>query len=137
MAATITPEAAWNEKRNPNLETIVGQRLWPTPTCHMANEKGSPSEFKRDSPGLGTVVLWFPTPQASDNRDRGNMSNPSIQRRVAIGKQIMLSQSVDRTSGQLNPTWVEWLMGWPLGWTDLKQLEMDKCHCVQQQLGKC
>jgi hypothetical protein len=19
--------------------------------------------------------------------------------------------------GQLNPTWVEWLMGWPLGWT--------------------
>ena len=20
--------------------------------------------------------------------------------------------------GQLNPTWVEWLMGWPLGWTD-------------------
>ena len=20
--------------------------------------------------------------------------------------------------GQLNPTWVEWLMGFPLGWTD-------------------
>jgi hypothetical protein len=23
-------------------------------------------------------------------------------------------------SGSLNPTWVEWLMGFPLGWTDLK-----------------
>ena len=22
------------------------------------------------------------------------------------------------TGGSLNPTWVEWLMGWPLGWTD-------------------
>jgi hypothetical protein len=22
--------------------------------------------------------------------------------------------------GQLNPTWVEWLMGFPLGWTDLE-----------------
>lgn len=22
--------------------------------------------------------------------------------------------------GQLNPTWVEWLMGFPLGWTDLQ-----------------
>ena len=22
--------------------------------------------------------------------------------------------------GQLNPPWVEWLMGWPIGWTDLK-----------------
>jgi hypothetical protein len=79
---------------------------------------------------------YWPTPQASDNRDRGNMSNPSVQRRVDIGKQVMLSQSVDPNSGQLNPTWVEWLMGWPIGWTDLKPLEMDKSHCVQQQLGE-
>jgi hypothetical protein len=78
---------------------------------------------------------YWPTPQSSDNRDRGNMSNPSIQRRIEKGKQIMLSQLVDPTSGQLNPTWVEWLMGWPLGWTDLKPLEMDKSLYVQQQLG--
>ena len=38
--------------------------------------------------------------------------------------------------GKLNPTWVEWLMGWPLGWTDLKPLVTDKSHCVPQQLGK-
>ena len=25
--------------------------------------------------------------------------------------------------GQLNPTWVEWLMGFPLGWTDLSASE--------------
>ena len=37
--------------------------------------------------------------------------------------------------GKLNPMWTEWLMGWPLGWTDLKPLETDKCHYVQQQLG--
>ncbi len=109
------------------------QVSWPTPTCHMSNEKGSPSEFKRDSPELGTVVLWFPTPQASDNRDRGNLSSLSVQRRIQIGKQISLSQSVDRSSGQLNPTWVEWLMGWPQEWTDLKPLAMDKSPCVQQQ----
>jgi len=24
--------------------------------------------------------------------------------------------------GQLNPDWVEWLMGWPVGWTDLKPM---------------
>jgi len=82
------------------------------------------------------IQAKWPTPQASDNRDRGNMSNPSIQRRIAKGKQIMLSQSVHPTSGQLNPTWVEWLMGWPLGWTDLKPLEMDKFHCVPQPHGE-
>ena len=37
--------------------------------------------------------------------------------------------------GKLNPMWTEWLMGWPLGWTDLKPLETDKYHYVQQQLG--
>jgi hypothetical protein len=105
MAATITPESAWNEKRNPNLETIVGQRLWPTP-------------------------------QASDCRDRGNMSNPAIQRRAEKGKQLNLSMVAHPTSGQLNPTWVEWLMGWPLEWTDLKPLAMDKSHFVQQQHGE-
>jgi hypothetical protein len=40
-----------------------------------------------------------------------------------------------QVGGQLNPTWVEWLMGWPLGWTDLKPLVTDKSHCVQQQHG--
>jgi len=95
MSATITPESAWNEKRKPNLETIVGQRLWPTPTSHMAKETNAPSEHNRNTPTL--------TAQAG---------------------------------GKLNPMWVEWLMGWPLGWTDLKPLEMDKSHCVQQPHGE-
>lgn len=25
--------------------------------------------------------------------------------------------------GALNPDWVEWLMGWPIGWTSLEPLE--------------
>jgi hypothetical protein len=33
----------------------------------------------------------------------------------------------------LNPTWVEWLMGLPLGWTDLKPFEMHKFQEWQQQ----
>ena len=48
---------------------------------------------------------------------------PAIQRRRDKGKQLMLSMVVDADSGKLNPTWVEWLMGFPLGWTDLKPLE--------------
>jgi len=94
MAATITPESAWNEKRNPNLETIVGQRIWPTPTSHNAKETNAPSESERNTPTLAAQV-----------------------------------------GGHLNPTWVEWLMGWPPEWTDLKPLEMDKSLYVQQQLG--
>lgn len=68
---------------------------------------------------LPEVIAKYPTPIAGDEKDRGNLSNPCIQRRIEIGKQVSLSMSVSYQSGQLNPDWVEWLMGWPIGWTDL------------------
>jgi DNA (cytosine-5)-methyltransferase 1 len=43
----------------------------------------------------------------------------------------------DLATGALNPTWVEWLMGWPLGWTDLKPLETDKSRSAQPERGDC
>ena len=138
--------------RQPMLAQITKEKefglleKWPTPvsspsvtsqtvgaTLDLMNSR----EREQGTLMESVVKRMFPTPQASDNRDRGNMSNPSIQRRIAKGKQIMLSQSVDENSGQLNPPWVEWLMGWPIGWTDLNPLETDKCHFVQQQHGNC
>jgi DNA (cytosine-5)-methyltransferase 1 len=133
------------------------KEMWPTPATkgygHAAEgmvgnliekmEHGVITKLEAEQmlslPKLENHRTWkkkFPTPQASDNRDRGNMSNAVVQRRIAIGKQISLSQSVHPTSGQLNPTWVEWLMGWPLEWTDLKPLEMDKSPFVPQPLGE-
>ena len=78
----------------------------------------------------GKIQMW-PTPNASDNRDRGNMSDPSIQRRIAIGKQIGLSTAVKetQTGGTLNPLWVEWLVGVPIGWSVLKDSETYKSQC--------
>jgi hypothetical protein len=35
-----------------------------------------------------------------------------------------------------HPTFSEEVMLWPVGWTDLKPLEMDKSHFVQQPLGE-
>ena len=32
----------------------------------------------------------------------------------------------ERPKGQLNPTWVEWLMGWPIGWTSLRPLSTSR-----------
>lgn len=59
----------------------------------------------------------YPTPIASDNRDRGNISSPCVQRRLEKGKQITLSQSLQGT-GLVNPRFIEWLMGFPDGHTD-------------------
>jgi hypothetical protein len=121
-----------------NSRRALKKRLLPTPD---ASQRGPTKDYNPQAKSqsgrtLQSFAAKFPTPQASDNRDRGNMSNPSVQRRVAIGKQISLSQSVHPTSGQLNPTWVAWLMGWPLGWSNLKPLEMGKSHFVPQQHGE-
>jgi DNA (cytosine-5)-methyltransferase 1 len=146
-----TPDASQRgptKDYNPQAKSQSGRTLqsfaakFPTPTTMDTITRSRESYLRvqnRPKQGknltkLADIIHW-PTPQASDNRDRGNMSNPSVQRRVAIGKQISLSQSVHPTSGQLNPTWVEWLMGWPLEWTDLKPLEMDKSLSAQQQHG--
>ena len=39
--------------------------------------------------------------------------------------------------GPLNADWTEWLMGWPIGWTDLKPLETDKFPQWLRSHGKC
>jgi len=33
---------------------------------------------------------------------------------------VQHTDNQQKTGGQLNPQWVEWLMGYPEGWTDLK-----------------
>ena len=78
-----------------------------------------------------------PTPNAIDSRDRGNMSNPAIQRRAEIGKQLNLSMVVHPTSGKLSPDWVEWLMGFPIGFTASRDWVTPKSHSKPQQPTDC
>ena len=65
----------------------------------------------------------WPTPTVCGNYNRKGASATSGDGLATV------------VGGALNPTWVEWLMGWPLGWTDLKPLATDKFHSAPQQLG--
>ena len=38
-------------------------------------------------------------------------------------------------TGHLNPEWLEWFMGWPMGWTELEPLEMGKFQSWRQAHG--
>jgi len=76
--------------------------------------------------GTPTASNKLPTPTATDAIKGGNVS----PRPGAMG----LSET---TGGQLNPPWVEWLMGWPIGWTDLKPLETDKFRQWLASHGRC
>ncbi len=109
--------------------SLSAQVLWPTPAVRGFTNDGSLAMLKEKCQsreewaamayraGTSQKQKLWPTPNASDCRDRGNMSQPVIQRRATQGKQLNLSMVVSPTSGQLNPLWVEWLMGYPIGWS--------------------
>ena len=83
--------------------------------------------------------LWR-TPDAGSNRNNATPSRCVIEGRARKDQQIRLADQVcliHGINGRLNPTWVEWLMGWPIGWTDCNALEMAKFHEWQQQHGAC
>jgi DNA (cytosine-5)-methyltransferase 1 len=106
-----TPEGAVKEaSRGHGIDLPSHVRIFPTPTIHGNYNK------KRASPGAGdgleTFVKLYPTPAANDAK---NNTPPS--RRRENGRHT--DQLNVAAKGALNPSWVEWLMGFPLGWTDI------------------
>ncbi len=91
----------------------------PTPTvCGNYNRKGLTA---KSGDGLATAVYrleqlereQFPTPTKRDWR--------SGKTKQTYGNSRPLSEAVATPQcGTLNPAWVEWLMGFPIGWTELE-----------------
>jgi hypothetical protein len=68
---------------------------------------------------LRTAVRTWPTPTSRDHKDTGDsIANGTVPVNGLLGRAVGPST----TSGALNPTWVEWLMGFPPGWTDCEHL---------------
>lgn len=127
-----------------------GSQMWPTPTrMDYAKELMRSTQQKagsRRSLDLPSAVRLWPTPRANEYKDTLQSVPPSRQKdpgkcnltqRVAVklfttpcaanaqgthggGNHRSLRTDV---AGQLNPMWVEWLMGFPPGWTDLNASE--------------
>lgn len=148
--------SAGMRRDSPNLSTVVrAPDLWPTPTVHGDyNRKGL---SKNSGDGLATAVKLYPTPTSSNTKavhmrgaDRGKKREarsyfPTPCAQDAKNSTLPISQR-DRDSipgyllsngespgGQLNPDWVEWLMGWPIGWTSLGPLNPEAFRAWQRE----
>ena len=120
-----------------DLSTYVAK--WPTPAARDAKDGGTePSQWNRHTPGLsiqaqpnwptprasdvrnlqrpdslsGATEHW-PTPRASDGAKAGSPTNDNLPAEVKRRQEV---------GGKLNPRWVEWLMGVPIGWLALEPL---------------
>jgi len=128
-----------NAKQRPTLAMMARKKLWPTPTASEKSNRettikpsclkgthgwslaGAVQDNSRESP----AVRW-PTPTVNNSKNNGSPS------------QAKRHTSLDTMAGgKLNPTWVEWLMGWPIGWTDLEPLETAKFRQWLEKFGGC
>jgi hypothetical protein len=130
----------WEQLMLERLTKEIGCGLWPTPTAsampcegtqrimrkkwlagELSLEEASAIAGRDVRKAQGKVPEMWPTPTVCGNYNRKGASATSGDGLATV------------VGGKLNPTWVEWLMGWPLGWTDLKPLVTDKSPYVPQK----
>jgi hypothetical protein len=113
-----TPTVNGNHTRKGASETsgnglATAVKIWPTPCATEARQGLQIRNVgkKGSQQSLSTVVRLLPTPKARDYRSPDvNSESKRFQQKTELNSVV---------GGQLNPDWVEWLMGFPIGWTDL------------------
>jgi hypothetical protein len=137
----------------PDLQTAVKQKLWPAPRSGDGDHGGPNSRDNTGRYALSEAVHHWATPTANDaknsltesQRGRGTLTANLVENMYPTPttprphdsentagkympgqKQKDLTYAVAQEGGQLNPDWVEALMGYPQGWTDIeKEVDMD------------
>ena len=94
--------------------TEIGSGFWPTP---MNSDWKNMDTANQTS--LSSTVKLFPTPAARDYKGARKPETMAKTGRNPETNSLPDSVEFKGESGRLNPTWVEWLMGFPLGHTDL------------------
>jgi hypothetical protein len=88
-----------------------------------------PLDYPITEPEFG----WLPTPLNDD----GSNVNPSEKRRETLASWVRdRNRDAINYGARQNPQWWEWVMLWPLGWTDCLPLETDKFQQWLHSHGK-
>lgn len=119
---TLTP-AEYVEKFPTPLASDSIRVRYSEESLRKVGERRIKGEYKAAGCNLSEYVAVFPTPQATS---RGAAERGKKLKALQAAGQITeyeRKRMQAGNGGKLNPTWVEWLMGFPLGWTDLEDWE--------------
>jgi hypothetical protein len=122
-----------------SLDMMVRTGMWRTPRANdwkggITGAKGSkrkPSDYFLPDQ-VNHRHLW-PTPTAITNN-----GGAALCKWGGSGAREKLKTMVTASelNGQLNPTWVEWLMGYPIGWTALEDSATPSSRRSRKRLAK-
>lgn len=98
------------EKMKKDRKGEPGNR-WYTPQSR--DYKGA-SGYRTDLPAQLETKRWH-TPQCDDAKNLGHNKK----------RRETLTSQTSEVGQMLSPDWVEWLQGWPVGWTSLEPLKCD------------
>ncbi len=129
MTATTTGRPI---EKSTHLQTqvyLAEKKMWPTIRATDGEHGGPNQRDSKGNPGLPRAVNLWATPC---NRDfRSGMSKEALERRQNESRRgVNLSEQLQRVEGgggQLNPDWVESMVGLPIGWTnpDVKDISRE------------
>lgn len=118
----------------------------PTLTAqdYGSNQGGAAGRVGEVRESLSTMARrgTWPTPTASDAYGSGNRNLAGSKAHTGTSLTDAVnggqwSPTPDRPRGKLNPEWVAWLMGWPIGWTGLEPLATARFQQWQRLHGVC
>jgi hypothetical protein len=106
---TWTGRSAYHKGKKVQVDLCQAVKMWPTP--HGFSQDGKSHGPSGNELGRAVNRSMVATPTSRDWRSGKASAETMAKNARPLSEQI---------GGSLNPTWVEWLMGFPLGWTDLR-----------------
>lgn len=109
----------YNGKSKHSMKLIQAAKMFPTPTARCGQTPCIHGEGGLD---LATFAKLIPTPTTGAGMCDGSANYQRLKEMEEAG---VISAEERRSmaagnGGQLNPTWVEAMMGFPVGWTELE-----------------
>jgi hypothetical protein len=96
--------------------------LLPTPiVCGNYNREGA---SKTSGNGLATAIKLLPTVTANTGKNTSLGINFDKREAKCHLDGVFMNQIGKKSGLRLQPAFAEWMMGFPIGWTDLPHLEM-------------
>lgn len=105
-------------------------KVWPTPKATAAGADFAKLERSKTGISLQTAVRLWPTMTAREYRNsRGQKEDGRAQDNLAA----KACKGTNPQDGCLNPAWVEWLMGYPIGHTVCEDSATPSCRKLRKR----